>query len=1645
MDNEDGIGRLFDDEAASRALRQWAERGRHGGTVQPHVPPWRPSGTSASGALLTAVLVTPDWGAVVVKVSAFHGQDEGRAHAQAERTAGGRIAPLLDTWPVDDGRILTFQSPAGNSLNEVRTAAGLKADELPQLCAYVTRWLLTEWNDGLGGVRPEMDSATELLRGELGALVSGGGSALAYGSRVEGLAPNTAWIDIDGADLPNPLALATGGTGLPDPALPVIRGRAHGDLHLNNIMVPHRGGRPRHQDFQLIDPATYSETAPLARDVVMLLLSALAPQITARSAGDGDALLRYLVNERDELLDHIAPATSRLVTAVREVCRDAAGAGWYDIWTHHYLLSLIATGLRFTTYDDVGDDGRWWFFRLAAHAADALLAPHRTGPCPAGRAVTAPAPGGRGRTSHAAPVPDATGQPAELRRLEAYSRTAVAAAGHQGGSGADAQPLDLAALAVPRDVEWSLLGLLDKGGSACVTGPPGTGKTTLLWRLHRRLAAHPEGPRPYFLRAGDLWNTTSGAGLTLETVRAACRLLPGPAVLLFDTADLLVSDTSGLILVQELLSTAAEYSVRVLMTCREGEARVLRPYVRDFELEWKQLGPYSPREQEAAIRSHARYFYAGQPEVSVPEVCRTVANAAVRGLPMREVCRAPLTLRMLFETFAPQPPLVEEIDATRLYDLYWAHRVGRDQRAGEGPLPGAARPSDLSEAGEAVARVMLEEGRLDLSATEVGAGLHGASRPADGLEGLVARGVVERLGSGAAERYAYFHQTLFEYAAGRRLARAATPEGSSHLGQLLDWLKRHPDDQFRLAVAEQALVQAGRASGRPAQACTALLTRLLAETWDGRPELHGLRAMVMRVYARLPRPDHELREQFRPAIEELSPVLGRIYLEALPTSCRHDPARIVEELLRIWRGGHDELKKPLLGALSWLAESMPDSVISVIDQTCSSPARGTGACRGEHCAPRECLWAWLLTLHPSEIHNFLTVLEALAPKRPDWVWPRLRALMTDPRRDLKPMARCLRLASRRLDWPERPYSAVRPVVRHRWSRTRPANKNGIELQAALGTLMASNWLTHPQPPSPAAVLTAAARRPEEPMSYPQVRAVGELALQASSEEVRHLLDVVADVARPASMPLLSDGLLVPLLTAARAAADTIGGDTGPSRPAGAEPAATVAVRDWLARHLRALDRPAPHDCAHRLAVHTWSRGLDTATTAELVAAAWPQDAPGSGPSGDEPGAEERLRRIWLGAAAGDDAAERLGRRPQAVDLLVAAAASGHPDARRALRLWRADRASAGDVKGLRRGQGVTDADADISRSLQRLVPEHPELLDELFAGGVIDPRLDPGWLNEALGRTGADVDRRLTAALRRHAGTLERLCDLTWTRDYGSTVAQKSFHLRGKLVARDVLGPPTAARLGELLAVLGHPRDLTAALLLVETVIDHSPNGSLGTPEWHRLEAALGAFTRSADPAGRAGPGRQRHDDVQAVARRCLMGLVCRHHALDTPARVARARASALRHLAEVRQVDDVTVLGRFVERLTDTAPQVAVEVVNAAAATLRVLPTGQVMSLTRRWYRPVSRLVERATTDQWKALVEGSWEGPQELLRLLIRAGIRKRTDDPAAYPLSIADTSAWPDMVRETVRIGSLLRTEGSRRRWLPDRPDPAGHEVR
>ncbi|MFD8724489.1 NB-ARC domain-containing protein [Streptomyces sp. NPDC059629] len=423
------------DEDAARALLHWAAKVK-GMTLTPVVPRWKPSGKGYTGAALTAVTVTPGQGTVVVKLCPADQGEEHSAHSRALQVSRLRgdfaerhlTEQVFDPHPVGDGRQLTFQSPAGASLRNVVTMAHLSGDELGSTFRTVVSGLVNDWNRGVEDRRAEPVTVSAFLRGELGTLIEAAGPVPAYAAGVDALlldAARAAWITVDGVVVPNPLLMAQGNRQLPDPEFPVVHGLAHSDLHLQNVMVPYRGGVLRPDAYRLIDLADFAETAPLTRDVATLMLSVLAEKAPLGLLGEQElALLSQVVNPQDAHLQHIVPWLAELLDDTYTACTGVVPDGWRDLWSDQLLLSVQATALRFTTYESLGDDRRWRFFRLAAHAGGELLARQDVQPPASGPAVLPPSatgaaavpdarPGGLAAEAAPSPAPQASG----LRRL----------------------------------------------------------------------------------------------------------------------------------------------------------------------------------------------------------------------------------------------------------------------------------------------------------------------------------------------------------------------------------------------------------------------------------------------------------------------------------------------------------------------------------------------------------------------------------------------------------------------------------------------------------------------------------------------------------------------------------------------------------------------------------------------------------------------------------------------------------------------------------------------------------------------------------------------------------------------------------------------------------------------------------------------------------------------------------------------------------------------------------------------------------------------------------------------------------------------------------------------------------------------------
>ncbi|MEV7081947.1 hypothetical protein AB0N88_25980 [Streptomyces sp. NPDC093516] len=344
-------------------------------------PPWTVPGNSYTGAVLLAVDIAPPPWQLVVKVvpdGAPGREAEALADALAavpefsrRHLSGQAFAPLY----LADGRSVLFQEIAGGSLRDAVPAGSLGGKDMTGVIEHVVSGLLTEWNGpALRQAVPEPVTVSDFLRRELGTVWTGGGSLHAFGRDLGVFAPSPPWLYSYGKAVPNPYLMVEGTSpALPDPTVRVLRGLGHGDLHLDNVLVPRNEKVPQADAYRLIDLCTFSRDADLARDAATLLLSALVPFVSHEPAPEQRrALLRFIVDPDATHRALIVPEAVARVEAVRAPAR-AAMQRWRDPWDVQFLLSLAAGSLLFTTYTGIGEAGRTWFACLAAHALGEVL------------------------------------------------------------------------------------------------------------------------------------------------------------------------------------------------------------------------------------------------------------------------------------------------------------------------------------------------------------------------------------------------------------------------------------------------------------------------------------------------------------------------------------------------------------------------------------------------------------------------------------------------------------------------------------------------------------------------------------------------------------------------------------------------------------------------------------------------------------------------------------------------------------------------------------------------------------------------------------------------------------------------------------------------------------------------------------------------------------------------------------------------------------------------------------------------------------------------------------------------------------------------------------------------------------------------
>ncbi|MBO4204888.1 hypothetical protein [Micromonospora echinofusca] len=277
---------------------------------------------------------------------------------------------------VEDGRVLMFLD-SSETLSSSRTLGELPVALQSDGAAATARLVLGEWNSSTTWQRKTI-SADAFLRIELRGALDAGRSAYRWAERAGLLAVGMDWINtpIGGhRRAPNPIQLSKLDSVVSKLEVEYLCGNTHGDLHVDNIIVPLAAdGSPEYDQIRLIDLSGFDPSAPLSRDVATLLLSSILPTVQAGISEADTRTLVHLLTRTDRTgVKADSLAVARIVRAVHAAVAAGLGADLRRIFHAQYLLSLLAQAIVYTSYSNLGVAGRRWYFSLGVEAANAFL------------------------------------------------------------------------------------------------------------------------------------------------------------------------------------------------------------------------------------------------------------------------------------------------------------------------------------------------------------------------------------------------------------------------------------------------------------------------------------------------------------------------------------------------------------------------------------------------------------------------------------------------------------------------------------------------------------------------------------------------------------------------------------------------------------------------------------------------------------------------------------------------------------------------------------------------------------------------------------------------------------------------------------------------------------------------------------------------------------------------------------------------------------------------------------------------------------------------------------------------------------------------------------------------------------------------
>jgi tetratricopeptide (TPR) repeat protein len=300
------------------------------------------------------------------------GGTEGNTHAAALASgpSGFAAAHLVEQpYPqrvTEAGGVIMFQAVAGGDMSMFRPLATLwQNGDLPAVARRIARSLLEDWDPD-----PSVEAMTaqDCVLAQLGRRAQPGGALRRWATTIgDGAASRWVRFVRGGPVLPNPLVWLADEA---DQTMLVHVGRAHGDLHLDNILIP-LVPKVDADRYQLIDLSDFSERAPLCRDVPHLLMATIGKHLVEIPTGRRRALAARIVDAASGV--PLGPGTLA-DQGYERLAEELLGAGdaWadrqdmLDDWRTEQVLGVVAAALIQACISVHQPQVRWWFFEVAA-------------------------------------------------------------------------------------------------------------------------------------------------------------------------------------------------------------------------------------------------------------------------------------------------------------------------------------------------------------------------------------------------------------------------------------------------------------------------------------------------------------------------------------------------------------------------------------------------------------------------------------------------------------------------------------------------------------------------------------------------------------------------------------------------------------------------------------------------------------------------------------------------------------------------------------------------------------------------------------------------------------------------------------------------------------------------------------------------------------------------------------------------------------------------------------------------------------------------------------------------------------------------------------------------------------------------------